>query len=365
MIDVRDHGVPLDGSDATAPFQVMLDAAPTGETISIPPGKVGITSVSIAKPLRLQGASYAGSFIVPLADTDCLRVNVGGASKLYSPTISDLAFSPAVDRQAGALIRLGNVGKATLANLKLDAALKGKPYEGIRCDAVSQTGFSNIHLSSCRSNGVVIQNSGGTCVDLVWDALCEITSCLFWGMKLVSSDPTGATDVEGLQLHGMRFGANGLGALLLDSPAGVIRNIHCHGVAFDSSGEHGVVASGANRIENLVFANCWSSNNITGHGYLFEANVMDAAISGGNVQLNGGHGVFIDGAQRVTVSGVECWNNGQHAPSYGICVEGAAKGIGLISNHVYNATKNNYRKQLGVSIDPAAECHEFGTWGAL
>lgn len=360
--NVRDYGAIGDGvADDTAAITAAISAASSsvtgGGTVFLPPGQY-LTSSTLTFPglVSMVGSGWSASYIVP-TDTahDVIAVNISGVSKTFHHMFAGFAIYPKSNFSAGAGIHLGNSGKGTVRDVKIDGSLGGKPYYGVQLDQVSDTVFQNVRVEGTISDAWHLETANGaTIVEIFWDAACTARSAGGWGMN-VQPDNTSSGDIEGLHLEAMSFYQNTSGGVYLNANTVLsgksIRNIHLNGTYLDTNTGPGLQTAGTATIENVSMQGVWCSNN-GGYGLYLGSNLRAFTVTGGYVLLNGTDGIRVDGAQNGLIAGLLIKSNSQTTDlaSYGLFITGSAQEVVFGNLDIYNDSGGYTNRQNGISV---------------
>src|SRR5207245_262808 len=127
-IDPRAYGT-VDTTGATSSDTAMSGAlaaaaaGPTPGVILLPPGKIKLSPFAVPAGLPALGWGWGATYRIPASTSaDFISVAVGAGTKANHTKLAGFAIYPTSDFTAGAAIRLGDVGKVTLRDIKADAS---------------------------------------------------------------------------------------------------------------------------------------------------------------------------------------------------------------------------------------------------
>jgi hypothetical protein len=359
-IDPRAYG-PVDTTGATtsdvawAGALAAASAGPTPGVIVPPPGKIKLSPFVVPSGVSIIGWGWGTTYLIPASTSaDFISVAVGAGTKANHTKLAGFAIYPTSDFSAGAAIRLGNVGKVTLRDIKIDGSLGGRPYYGVRIDQTSDTAFSNVRVEGTVSDGWYVATADGkTIVELFWDSFCTARNAGGWGVHVAPGNATSG-DIEGLHWEATSIYSNTAGGILLDTGASgtkTIRNIHLNGTYLDTNGGPGLQVQGTPVCENLAILNVWASAN-GGRGLDLGANLRAFQVHGGLVQQNGLDGVQVSGAQNGSISNLLVKSNSQTTDlaSYGLVMTGSTQEVVVSALHIYNDSGGYPHRQNGVYV---------------
>jgi hypothetical protein len=356
-------------ADNATALQAALDAASANDVLTLPPERLGVSTVNVNKSLVIRGDDRHATFIVPLAQADCLRFNVGGGSLVSNVTLRDLWLAPTTNRTAGAAIHVGRLGFSTFENIRISNALGGTPYEGIRVGYGSDIFFKQIITQGCASHGCVLQpdSAASVIVEIWFDWLCQFRSGQGDGLHLLMDQvySEGVCSLEGLHFYGQVYNNALAGIRVHATISGASpRNLHLFGTYDSNNGtsttaaaiDGGIVIDGTvsgaeiRRVEIGLGAG-WTSNN--GNVGIYLQRVNDFTITGGQVRSNSKHGIDIQSSTKGYIDSVIVDNSrAADNTSYGLQIGGASTDITIASQ--FDNTDTSTSDQRGLNLGSSA-----------
>jgi hypothetical protein len=369
-------GAKGDGAtDDTAAIQAAITAAGAagGGLVLLPKGTYAYTTLALnTGNVALRGVGSTATLLKQTANGDGIKVNVGGGTQINNVEISDLLLGASADRASGAALRLGYVGSCVARNVRINNALGGRPYEGIRIDRASDSRFANVRVAGTTSSGCVLQpgSASSVIVEIYFDGLCEFRSGLADGMLVLMDQvySNGVCSVEGIHSSATYYN-NALAGVRLHATVAnaAIVNHHYNGATFDSNQGTGTVAGTVDgglvadasfdataqiRRLHVCFQGAWSSFN--GNVGLYLSKVKDFTICCGEVRSNAKHGIDIQTGVygRVQVAQIVDNSRGLTDTSYGVQVGGASQDISIATKLENSDTQT--QKQRAINLGSTA-----------
>lgn len=364
VVNVLAYGAAGNGTtDDTAAFVAAHAALPAqGGTIYMPPGSYKISTLSLTKATRLQGAGVGATKIIAGDATS----NVIVFSTFFC-SVESVLFDTSVTRTAGAYVHFTT--GASHSHLR-DFVMQGY-YTGVRMSADAGTRVQSGSLyngaTSAGSCGMLVDAGNDTYIDSITmdaPAISQPTA----GIKVTS---TGALNITNCAI--IRHTD-----CLLITPSVSSGDVYCINTYFDSAVRGIVIApTGTVGLGRCRFVGCWASSH-TGHGVTIDGTGLSGAgyietveFYGLHAILNGGDGMRLSGG---VVDSVQL-HGGQFSANTGsgfraesgvgnFLLSGVTSGVttGRAGNAygIYLAGTNNNYRIIGVDCQGNTTANFFG-----
>lgn len=327
-----------------------ITAASTGDEIYVPAGVYTITApISISKAVYIHGAGgsrnqgYSGTYVTAANgyNQDYITSNVAG-SLLNGLRLEGVFVNGARNTSAGACLHLGNWQAVTVRDSGFYNC-----YQGLWIEQVNWGDIDNVFVSDNTSDGILISPQGSESIGDVWIRSGVVTDNNSGnGISIVTGASTQV--VGGIYLDRIESYGNKQNGLYLSGVSGSsFVNIWLNSTILDSNCQNGLLAAGAQQIEQLKIIDGWfSSNGVNGYNgcsssgsgvavYSSSGAPRSATFVGGMVLFNGNHGIDWNGTNGL-IEGVEIFgNNKNNAGAYGINVRSSSSNLSIIGNRLF------------------------------
>jgi hypothetical protein len=302
-INVKDFGAVGDGVANDAPaIQAAVDFASTlsnGAGVFFPAGQYRVNStVTVEKSgVFIEGDGHGNSWVIN-GTTNGAAIQFGDGTNTYNRNgIYGMLFGQAsgvtpVSGNCGLLVtKCSNFVMDNVQTFQFPASLR----DGVIYDNVTQSYVSNIGLQACTNAAWLLRNN--TFGIFASNGRCDTSA---YGMFI--------RDCQGLYFTNFDNFGNSINAYNIgNSGAGDTRFFFFTNCIGDSSGEHNWVIT---ELEVGQFTNCWGSTQsepvtgFNGDGFFISgSNCFDLAFNNCVAVSNNRHGIHIELANRVSITG--------------------------------------------------------------
>lgn len=335
---------PTDAADSTTAFTNAISAiSSSGGVLYVPPGSYKISTLAqVNSNIVIQGAGK-GVTVINLTSTTLNGIQIGSTgTSAQNVAIQDLTINAAVTKTGGASLLVINTNAATVERI----SFTGNHYVPLEIEGGGNNYKTRVrdcdwnlasYVAGSTGYGILIGNMTGP-VDTMIDG-CEM-GAYYNGIRIVQCGGLWLSNID-------VTGCYSDGIIVTPGSSQSANCVWCYNVESDTNGGYGWNLTGAGNINNMQMVNCWGSSNTLSGLIANSAGVNGLLVIGGNYINNHQHGIYLFNGYNVTINGaLAAYNSqGSTATYHGICAY-----AGFSNFIITNCTSGQAGQVLGTNV---------------